>query len=361
MANEAHEGWIGLMSRSRGDSRKKTKELALFLTVFDTNRFDYTESERPDFLLKRTGSEEWSYGVEITELFASESDARLMNVPGYFDDILAGKISRKGSPYRHADDVQELPVQSVTVLDKDGNVKHEGLRVIFREQNPEDLHGRKLAARIIDKNTLAPDYLKQVARVDLLVYDWIEHGPLVGESHDVGELLVEELRDALNESPFGEVYLVATTKNDNQVYRPLRLLSLLEAAFVFTRSFDDTAEIVQSLDHVEMTRLFAHAARARGLRIGFACGDDSFVTYGGAGVRFTETGIELIEFEAELPETADELPTAPLDRTRLASIIDSYMRTSRRARFQSGLVASACVPIGVTMGWKSAAQNDERQ
>ena len=343
---------------NRPDTFKKKKELALLRTAYDLERYDYQESERPDFILKHKGATEGNFGVEITELFVNESDARLTNIQGYFDDIITGKANRKGSPYRHADDVAGLPVESVTVTDKDGNVKYESLRVIFREFTPEDQHGRRLAARIAEKNRLVADYLNRVDRVDLVVYDWMEAGPPIGESHAVNDLLVGELREALNDSRFGEVYLVSTTLDGDEVYRPLRLLCLLEAAYIFTHSFEETPELVENMELEQATAVFAHAARARDLNVGYASDGEALVLYGGVGMQFVESGVQFIEFDGVNPNTSAELPIPAIDEERLSAIIDHYVSVSKRGLFQSGLVYPAHIPIGVSMGWKSQSAED---
>jgi hypothetical protein len=64
--------------------------------------------ESPDFLCRR--SDIVILGVEVTEYFHSESDARLQRIPGYAKELLG--VRR----YRHSNDKNSLRVEKITYL-----------------------------------------------------------------------------------------------------------------------------------------------------------------------------------------------------------------------------------------------------
>ena len=61
--------------------QKKDRERAILELVYDVARFDSVrDSESPDFEL-RYHNEEKYFGVEITEFYLCDSDARIKNIP----------------------------------------------------------------------------------------------------------------------------------------------------------------------------------------------------------------------------------------------------------------------------------------
>src|SRR5713101_2273510 len=101
---------------------KKNKERTIFDLVYAGRAFDsVTPTEEPDFRVKNADGE---FGVEITEFYFSQSEARIKNIPGYFQEILERKN------YKHKDDVVPLEVKEITVLPHDNrkpSFKVEGL------------------------------------------------------------------------------------------------------------------------------------------------------------------------------------------------------------------------------------------
>ena len=70
--------------------------------VYDVDRFDTVrESESPDFTLQHRNEQE-CFGVEATEFYLTDSDARIRNIPGYMSSLFAGGQAR------HRDDVDAL-------------------------------------------------------------------------------------------------------------------------------------------------------------------------------------------------------------------------------------------------------------
>ncbi|AUD03271.1 hypothetical protein CWM47_16375 [Spirosoma pollinicola] len=68
----------------------KDKEMAILKMVYDTAHFkSVSNQESPDFVLQHHNLDT-GFGVEITELYHSESHARLKNVSWYTDHLLNG-------------------------------------------------------------------------------------------------------------------------------------------------------------------------------------------------------------------------------------------------------------------------------
>jgi hypothetical protein len=55
------------------------------------------------------------FGVEVTEFYLTDSDARIRNIPGYMSSLFAGGQAR------HRDDVDALKVQNSALTRADGS------------------------------------------------------------------------------------------------------------------------------------------------------------------------------------------------------------------------------------------------
>src|SRR5688572_23087182 len=118
------------------DMDKQQREQAVFHAVYRDEEFDsVVHQDLPDFVVRHRGQES-RFGVEITELFEMEADARAYNHPSYIGDLLAG------AQPMHKDDLQAFPLSKVKITDKDGNVKDVDVPTIIREAPSPVDHSR---------------------------------------------------------------------------------------------------------------------------------------------------------------------------------------------------------------------------
>ncbi|MDO8142843.1 MAG: hypothetical protein Q6358_15195 [Candidatus Brocadiales bacterium] len=106
----------------------KDEEKTLFDQVYpQTDDWVVTSSEAPDFLCYRNG--EVYLGVEVTELFLHEGDARLKKVKSYALNLIdGGKVV-------HKYDRKNIKVEKIKIQNKDGALFKE-INGIFREGIP---------------------------------------------------------------------------------------------------------------------------------------------------------------------------------------------------------------------------------
>ena len=92
----------------------KKRERKILRRVFDESGFAIVdEDESPDFVLAtRFGIR---VGVEVTELYRSQSDARVTRIPGYFDELISGPR------FRHRDDVETIRVVDIEIQSPAGD------------------------------------------------------------------------------------------------------------------------------------------------------------------------------------------------------------------------------------------------
>jgi hypothetical protein len=92
---------------------KEKNEKKILQMIYKPKKYiSIMKREEPDFELVLPSKA--TFGVEITEFFLSESNARLKYIPTYFNEIMDKKS------YRHKDDRTNLDVKDITIQYKDG-------------------------------------------------------------------------------------------------------------------------------------------------------------------------------------------------------------------------------------------------
>ncbi len=142
---------------------KKNKERTIFDLVYSGRPFDsVTPTEEPDFKVKNAYGE---FGVEITEFYFSQSEARMKNIPGYFTEILEGK------KYRHKDDIVPLDVAEITVQPGDNRRPGFNVKGIVRQLPRIDEYVKKISELIEHKNKRFKNYITGLNHVNLIIFD----------------------------------------------------------------------------------------------------------------------------------------------------------------------------------------------
>ena len=198
---------------------KRERELQALKCVYQLDEFTVAESERPDFKLSRPGGAE--FGVEITEIYHSESDARLKRIDSYFSELM------DGGRHRHKDDLQALEVKTVQLQPADGSSTR-NIQAIMVEMPSLDAYRDILAGAIASKGEKLVDYDAAVSHANLIVVDQI--APLVsGEAEDFsGMVLGPSLRDIVLRSGFSEVFVVTAIAGREVVIPALEVAMITE-------------------------------------------------------------------------------------------------------------------------------------
>jgi hypothetical protein len=126
---------------------KKERERATLELVYDGSAFSITDSDKPDFDLRRH-RQDYMFGVEVTDFYISESNARIANIRGYATGLLAG------GEHLHRDDIEALKVVDCAITAPDGTVK-ERTKGIFQRRPSLKAYLAGLLDLINEKNRLA--------------------------------------------------------------------------------------------------------------------------------------------------------------------------------------------------------------
>jgi hypothetical protein len=236
---------------SRQSAQKQALERAIFDSVYEEGSYvTVSHTDVPDFVVT---TDSGSFGVEVTETYADESEARSINIPSYTRNLLAGE------PHRHRDDVAALNVVTVQITKPDGSVVIESSPAVLRFEPTPQEHGKRLAATVAAKNARAADYVQGLTHVNLIVLDHHLVKPDEPDEYSSREYLVPELRAALTSSPFREVYILTHTGSGRAIYRPLQALLATEDLFLFAGAFAnfEDGKLLESLTSDDLMVLYA--------------------------------------------------------------------------------------------------------
>jgi len=239
---------------------KRERERAILKMVYDVHAYaSIDDHERPDFLLRHSVDGP-PFGIEVTELFATESDARMRHRADYITRLFAG-----GAPM-HKDDVKTLRVAKVVITTKDGVEKARDVPAIIRRMPTVAEHSRMIADTIRRKDVQAATYDPMHSHVNLVILDRVDS--LVGSGEiNTAEWFCKELKSALLETSFREVFWIRTIEHARRVFIPLRMLLLLSEFYLFGDAVVLYGPTPETLDPESLAELFVGFMQPRGLSV----------------------------------------------------------------------------------------------
>jgi hypothetical protein len=212
----------------RGQPMDKREERKALDAVFGKWSLAVEEGERPDFVCSR--NEKTLFGVEVTEFFWTESDARLRKIQNYGSDLI------RGGDYRHKDDINEIVVSDVMYHVKDTGQSFP-IKAIGRMVPLHQSSIPKLLSAIGEKNSKVAEYSKTVNPIDLIVKD-VDRVLRFDAIHKILKPIILGSDFAtVASSPFREIYLITEGPEYRPVYVPLRANLLASEAAIFSIEF----------------------------------------------------------------------------------------------------------------------------
>ncbi|MET9767713.1 hypothetical protein [Streptomyces sp. NPDC006415] len=289
---------------------KGERERRAFNLIYDDSEYhSVCHSDSPDFLVRQFETSP-VFGVEVTDAYETEADARIEQHPRYIAKLL------DGARHMHKDDAQILPVVEVEVTDRDGNVKHTNMPAIIRP-NPTTRMRAEILTRILRrKNERFSVYEESgVSHVNLVIMDHFASALNDSDEYLVRDLLDSDLRAELRGTSFREVYLVSLHRNGNSFYRPLRMLLLMEQFQLFLGSLNSykDAEVLQVLEVQDIVPLFVRTTCGE-LGVRNAENEVGYIALlGNCGAFYKESrGTQILDFQdSVLPEIAPT-PESPI-------------------------------------------------
>ena len=212
----------------------KSRESELFGYVYGKCKdWDVISSESPDFVCIRNKVP--VLGAEITDLYHTESDARLRKIDGY------GLALLSGGDFRHKDDKRRIRVERVKYL-KGGKGPGREITAIIQERPSFAEAVSRLINTIEQKEQRVEAYLRACPVVDLIVDDpsrmfWFE-------KYEDFFLPFSQLsnRIAIINSRFREVFLVTSNQQNIIVRIPLKLSLFAEDVTIYEELILNTSK-----------------------------------------------------------------------------------------------------------------------
>jgi hypothetical protein len=233
----------------------KTEELGHVQAVYgEARRFELLSRESPDFGCRRDGRA--ILGVEVSEIFSDESDARLRKVEGYVEDLLSG------GEFLHKDDSKALKVGVTTIIDPNGVVKAEVMGIM--QQVPPFPRRVDLLYQLIKQKTRDLEgYAKRWPAVDLIVADQSGLFGFNEYREFFGPFSYFVDREPIARSKFREIYVLTRGKGEPVVI-PLRLNLFAEDAFVFEELLFEELKPDEVNESQQTFQAIAHCLSAQG-------------------------------------------------------------------------------------------------
>jgi hypothetical protein len=274
--------------------RKRAQETAVLKMAYDLSGFhSVIPRERPDFALTHWADSK-PFGVEITQLFIHESQARFNLIPGYAHRLWSG-----GS-HLHKKDVKILQSVTVEVRDKQGKVRYNDLPAVITK-TPSVADFRSGLCEVIRSKTARRYDSDEFTHLNLVILDWL-HLKFDASEYLTDRFFDDDVRATLRECPFREVFLIIyntvsakdddsdePTRPDARVI-PLQQLLAMERFYVTVHMIDKECDGTLR-DVAELNRLaIDHVSRVQGYGEAVECEGRPLLRYRGTLIEASEQG-----------------------------------------------------------------------
>jgi hypothetical protein len=205
------------------DSKKRTEEKIIFDLVYN-NRKDLTidHEDKPDFWIGNNLHQK--FGVEITQLFKNESDARLKYITNYLGDLLDSK------KFKHKEDIQNLKVDEIKFIDRSG--KETKTQAVIQNIPVRNEYLNILLNRISEKSSLIANYNKNLSYYNLIIFDNSNSLTILKKDDFFNFVFELNIIEALLNSDYQEIFLI-TNISKSQYFFPLKRILFLSRIFLF--------------------------------------------------------------------------------------------------------------------------------
>jgi hypothetical protein len=228
---------------------KKQEERRIFDLVYGDRSFDEVkDSETPDFLVRYFPNTPY-FGVEVTEYYLTETNARLDNIKDYTGQLFDSKN------YKHKDDRNVLDVAEIDIINKNGIRHIKNIPAIIQEIPPPKKCSADISERIIYKSRLIENSKQNISHTNLIIKDKSGILRLTNKKDFYRIYFIPELIKAISTATFREIFLVTILQDEN-VYIPLKMIHLLAEAYLFNSAIIQNGYEKIIPHHIDYSELF---------------------------------------------------------------------------------------------------------
>ncbi|MFK3648018.1 hypothetical protein ACI2IY_06210 [Lysobacter enzymogenes] len=189
--------------------------------------------EVPDFICLR--DDKPVLGVEVTELWQHETDARLSKVSGYFGSLL------DGGEVIHKDDRVIAKVETIQIVPHDSLEPIAEVPAIMRKHPSPAERARLLGAVLEAKEKRSSDYLNRCDHVDLVIDDRSMLFLFSDFEQLIRPISGDSIRKRVTSSCFREIFLLTHPEKGGRVRVPLKASLLMEDLIVLEELLSEEA------------------------------------------------------------------------------------------------------------------------
>jgi len=278
----------------------KEKEREVLSLVYDNTEYsEIVDSEEPDFKIRHINSAYW-FGVEVTEFYATESNARLRNIGTYFTELIDHE------QYRHKKDKKYLEVRDFTIISEQGEEKAK-VKGILQELPSVGNYVKMITEQIMRKDKKLVGYNRTLAHVNLIILDREHRFSMVPIPEYFRYLYTETLQEALYKTSFREIFFITTLKENRRVYIPLRMTLLVADLYMFRQVLVNYFPEKARVSSNEFMLLFARFMRYKTGNSRYRVNNGRVeVVWGNSGVALGKTSNSIFDYHDQ-PLPADTI------------------------------------------------------
>jgi hypothetical protein len=295
---------------------KKQQERRIFDLVYADRSFDEVKaSENPDFLVRYFPNTSY-FGVEVTEYYLTETNARIDNIAGYTGELL------NDNDFKHKDDRKVLNVTEIDLIDEDGIVQAKNVSSIMQE----------MPLPSIFKAGLLKASQQNLLHTNLIIKDRTGLLQLINKNNFYSIFFIPELIKAISTAPFREIFLVTILQNEH-VYIPLKMLHLLAEAYLFNGVIIQDGyenKIPQEIDYVELFAAYLNSNVTYRVLI-HRDADDTEVIFGDSGLLISPDNSVTVRLHLDYAINPNAVPPNIKWQTILGENFDEAMRDYRKS------------------------------
>ncbi len=316
---------------------KKQQERRIFDLVYADRSFDEVkESENPDFLVRYFPNTPY-FGVEVTECYLTETNARIHNISGYTDELL------RGNNFRHKDDGKIIKVTKIDLIDEDKIVHAKDIPSIMQEMPPPSKFAYDVAKRIISKAGRLNTSQQNLSHTNLIIEDKTGLLRLINKNNLYDIFFIPELIKAISEAPFREIFLVTILQNEN-VYIPLKVFHLIAEAYLFNGAIIQNGYdkiIPPDINYLELFAAYLDSNVVSRVLIHHDAGDTE-VIFGDAGLLIHPDNSVTVRMHLDYDIDPNAVPPNIKWQTILGDKFEEAMRDYRKS---NGFSIEAVFPV----------------
>ena len=309
-------GWLSLwalyshyqLGYTLYDMDKKDREKSILKMVYNNDQIDeIIDCEKPDFKVRNKHQQAF-FGVEVTELYYSESNARLRNIPNYLGGILDNR------QYRHKEDMKALEVHEFTLLSDDK--PDQQFKGILKELPPVSQYVQIVIGIIKNKSKRIQQYIQDLTHVNLIILDTENRIITFPRSDFYRSFFTPYLQTVLCKSGFREVFFVTKLETDRWVYIPLKMLFLVSELYVFDgvlQHYYPQLNLGSPKEELSLFAYYLYHIGAKGIHI-VDTTNEFEVIYGNCGIILTDDKKLIVRDYADYPLPEHALPLAGEDK-----------------------------------------------